>query len=453
MGKVLDIMQQETALAVSDASAFNSGDFAAIAPRPTTIEETGLSHNFLADLVAKHLLHAGALTIADLSERVALAGSVIEDMLVFMRQEARVEVLGASIDITALRYSLTDRGRNFALDALMRSAYSGPAPVPLKHYAEMVRTQSIHARTVTKDMIEQLFEGMVLDQDIRDQLGLSMNSGRAVFVYGTPGTGKTYITSKLARLFNDSVLIPHAIAVGEDTIAIFDPIVHKALGDIEDSSWMLEQGHDPRYVQCERPVIVSGGELTAEMLDIQYDASTKEYLAPLQLKANNGVFIIDDMGRQRVPPLTIFNRWIVPMEERTDYLSLGSGKHFSVPFDEVLIFSTNMNPVELADEAFLRRIGYKIEFKHLDDDSYRGIWNEVCEDRRVACEPDVIDFAINELHRPNKTPLLPCHPRDLINIALDHTAYTGSPRQITKEHVALAWDAYFVSLDSAPDVS
>ena len=379
---------------------------------------------------------------------VITRGDIVEEMTVFMRQEARIEVLGASVDLAGLRYSLTDRGRNFALDALIRSSYAGPAPVPLERYTEVVKAQSIHGRRVTKDMIEELFEGMVLNDQIRDQLGLSMNSGRAIFVYGTPGTGKTYITSKLARIFDDGVLIPHAIAVGDDTIAVFDPIVHKALGDIEDAGWMLDQGHDPRFVPCERPVIISGGELTDEMLDIQFDSSTKEYLAPLQLKANNGVFIIDDMGRQRVPPMTIFNRWIVPMEEKVDYLALGAGKHFSVPFDEVLIFSTNMNPVDLADEAFLRRIGYKIQFKDLTDDEYRGIWNEVCEDRGVACEPDVIDFAINELHKANRTALLPCHPRDLINIALDHTVYSGSPRQISKEHVARAWDAYFVSLKS-----
>jgi predicted ATPase with chaperone activity len=448
MGKVLDIMQQETALAAPEVDAHS-----AIAPRPTTIEETGLSENYLADLIAKHLLQGGALTIAELSQRLALAGSVVEEMVMFMRQEARLEVLGASIDIAALRFSLTDRGRNFALDALMRSSYSGPAAVPLEKYVEVVRAQSIHGRTVTREMIENLFAGMVLDQDIRDQLGLSMNSGRAVFIYGTAGTGKTYVTSKLARLFDDAVMIPHAIAVGDNSIALFDPIVHKAVGDSEDPGWMFEQGHDPRFVLCERPVIVSGGELTAEMLDIQYDPATKEYLPPLQLKANNGVFIIDDMGRQRVPPMTIFNRWIVPMEEGTDYLALGAGRHFSVPFDEVLIFSTNMNPVDLADEAFLRRIGYKIEFKPLKEDEYRGIWNEVCEDRGVDCDAEVIDFAINKLHKPNRKALLPCHPRDLINIALDHAVYEGGLNKIAEEHVARAWDSYFVSLDSDPEIS
>jgi len=441
-------MQQETALAAPEVDAHS-----AIAPRPTTIEETGLSENYLADLIAKHLLQGGALTIAELSQRLALAGSVVEEMVMFMRQEARLEVLGASIDIAALRFSLTDRGRNFALDALMRSSYSGPAAVPLEKYVEVVRAQSIHGRTVTREMIENLFAGMVLDQDIRDQLGLSMNSGRAVFIYGTAGTGKTYVTSKLARLFDDAVMIPHAIAVGDNSIALFDPIVHKAVGDSEDPGWMFEQGHDPRFVLCERPVIVSGGELTAEMLDIQYDPATKEYLPPLQLKANNGVFIIDDMGRQRVPPMTIFNRWIVPMEEGTDYLALGAGRHFSVPFDEVLIFSTNMNPVDLADEAFLRRIGYKIEFKPLKEDEYRGIWNEVCEDRGVDCDAEVIDFAINKLHKPNRKALLPCHPRDLINIALDHAVYEGGLNKIAEEHVARAWDSYFVSLDSDPEIS
>ncbi len=425
-----------------------SPDRSLVAPRPRTIAATGLNHSYLADLVAKHLLAGGVLTVADLSKRLSLSGSIIEEMLAFLREEARVEILGGSVDITALRFGLTDRGRNFALDATIRSSYTGPAPVPLEHYAEVVRTQSIHSQAVTREMVEELFKDTVLDEGLRDQLGLSMNSGRAIFIYGPAGTGKTYITTRLAHLFGDSVLIPHAIAVGDTTIAIFDPVLHKSVELEGNTGWMLDEGYDPRFVLCKRPVVISGGELTVEMLEVQYDAATKEYLAPLQLKANNGVFIIDDMGRQRVPPKVIFNRWIVPMEEKIDYLTLGSGRHFSVPFDEALIFSTNMNPLELADEAFLRRIGYKIEFPHLTEDQYRQIWADVCSEQQIAFDVEIVNFVINELHKTNKIPLLPCHPRDLLGIAVDQTTYASEPRILTEDHLRLAWKSYFVSLSN-----
>jgi len=421
-------------------------NFERLAPSPTKVEETGLSFDLLGDLVGKHLLSAGVSTLAELSSKTMLPGSIVEDVLDFMRKDARIEVLGAGVQQIGMRYNLTDRGRASALDAMFRSGYVGPAPVPLERYTEVVRDQSVHVRNVTRDMIDELFADTVVRDEIKSQLGLSMNSGRAVFVYGPAGTGKTYLTSKLAKIFSDTVLIPYAIQVGDATISVYDPILHRCVSEQDDGNLMYADNHDARFAICDRPVVVSGGELVGEMLDVQFDPATKEYLAPLQLRANNGVFIIDDMGRQKVAPEVIFNRWIVPLEEKTDYLALGSGRHFSVPFDEVLIFSTNLHPLDLADEAFLRRIGYKIEFPTLEKEEYRSIWETECEVRDVSCETSLVDYVVDVLHAEHAKPLLPCHPRDLISIAVDRTVYSNQARELTKQDLDFAWNSYFVAL-------
>jgi hypothetical protein len=421
-------------------------ELAHIAPRPQCLEDTGLSLTSIADLVSKHILSAGTVTLTDLSKRTALTGTILEKVLAFLRQEARIHVTAGQQPGSPLRYSLTERGRTSALDAQLRSGYVGPAPVPLKDYAEVARAQTVHDRAVTRDAMQAAFNDLVLRQSVLDQLGPALNSGRAIFIYGPAGTGKTYITRRLARLFRQDVLIPHAIAINDLTVAVFDPMLHSTIAsDTGQSDSLVNEGHDPRYVRCERPTLVSGGELTADMLDVQYDAATREYTAPLQLKANNGLFIIDDMGRQRVEPETVFNRWIVPMEERKDYLSLGSGRHFSVPFDVVLIFSTNQHPLDLADEAFLRRIGYKVEFGYLTAAEYARIWQDTCREAGIVFDSAVLDFAIEELHAKDEVPLLPCHPRDLLGMALDQAAYLEQPRQINEEHVRWAWRNYFVS--------
>jgi predicted ATPase with chaperone activity len=420
--------------------------FEQLAPAPTNLSETGLTQDFLADLIAKHLLEAGAATLAELAGKTMLPGSVIEDILHFMRQDARVEVLGAGVDQIGMRYNLTDRGRAGAMDAMFRSGYVGPAPIPLTEYARIVRKQSVHARGVTREMVDQLYADTVIREDIKSQLGLSMNSGRAVFVYGPAGTGKTYLTSKLATIFSDTVLIPYAIQVGDATLRVFDPVLHKSVSASSQGNLTYADNHDARLAICERPVVVSGGELVAEMLDVQFDKSNREYTAPLQLKANNGIFIIDDMGRQKVAPEVIFNRWIVPLEEKTDYLALGSGRHFSVPFDEVLIFSTNLHPLDLADEAFLRRIGYKIEFPTLIKDEYQAIWNAECDARGVVCDPALVEYVVDVLHASQRKPMLPCHPRDLIGIAVDRTVYANKHRELTQQDIDFAWNTYFVSL-------
>ena len=446
-------MQTTTADIMSDTTNVHQ----LIAPRPRTIEETGLSTQFLSDLIVKHINDGGVLNIGQLAERSALAGAVLEGVLDFLRREGRVEVRGqdsTSQNGTAggLRYALTDRGRASALDALLKSGYTGPAPVPLNDYIRVVNAHSVHNLVVTREAMQQQFADVVIREEKLNQLGPALHSGRAIFIYGPAGTGKTYITQRLIGVLPGEVLIPYAVSVNGTVVQLFDPQLHHAVDDSATdlnhmSSHMLEQGYDPRFVRCHRPVIISGGELTLDMLELSYNPVTKEYQAPLQMKANNGIFIIDDLGRQRVAPVDLLNRWIVPMEEKKDYLSFGAGCQFSVPFNNILVFSTNINPLELADEAFLRRIGYKIHFDTLSDDEYERIWRQECEKAGIDFDRDVLRFLINELHHKKHVPLLPCHPRDLLNIALNMGSYLGQPKLVTKERVSAAWDTYFVELE------
>lgn len=418
------------------------------APRPKTLAETGLSLSFLGDLLEKHLYEAGVLTLGTMARRLALAGPILEELLNFLRREGRVEIRARTADDHGLRYALTERGRASAQGAFDRSGYVGPTPVPLPVYTEVARTQTVRNRLVRREQMRHAFKEVVLDPTILDRLGPALNSGKALFVYGSAGTGKTYVTQRLIRLLDDAALVPHAIAVGEAVIQMFDPAVHVPLVNSSEPGLLLEDGYDPRFVLCRRPLVLTGGELTADMLEVQYDPATRRYQAPLQLKANNGMFILDDLGRQRVSPQVVFNRWIVPMEEGTDHLKLNTGQHFSVLFDLVLVFSTNLDPMDLADEAFLRRIGYKIKFTSLSVDQYHAIWRQVCELHAVDYDPAVCQAVIDKLHVPTGTPLMPCHPRDLIDMALDHAAYEGQADELRTDSLHWAWQNYFLNPDN-----
>jgi DNA-binding MarR family transcriptional regulator len=423
---------------------------AGLAPKPRSLQDTGLSVGFVTELLAKHLQSGGVLTLASLVDRLALTGPILEKVLSYMKREGLVEVRSQIEEAAGLRYALTERGRNLALEASMRNGYVGPAPVPLADYARIVRAKSVHGRSITRHDVERIFDGIVIKEELVEQLGQSMNSGRAIFIYGPAGTGKTFISQQLAHLFRDLTLIPHAILVDQTVVRLFDPMLHRAVSLHDESkALMLEYGHDARYVSSERPVIVVGGELTSELLEVQYDPATRQYEAPLQLKANNGLFLLDDLGRQKVHPDVILNRWIVPMEEHKDYHSIGSGQHFVVPFDEVLIFSTNLKPLDLADEAFLRRIGYKIHFGHLTEDQYKTIWRDACNEQNVPYSPELMDYLIEDLHSATQTPLKPCHPRDLLGIAVDRIRYKNEPRALSRELLDFAWQSYFVAVQGA----
>lgn len=427
-------------------NTFAFGDQAVrqIAPRPRSLAETGLEQDFLCDLLAKHFYWGGILNQQQLVERTALAWLVLECLLNFMRTSGYIEILSPLHNSPLLRYALTDRGRAVALDAQQKSGYVGCAPVPLALYEKVVQSQSIHKNIVTGEDMARVFKGMIIRDSILAQLGPAMHSGRPIFVYGPPGTGKTYIGTHLLNLMTDSVLIPHALAVGDYVVQFFDPAIHHPLtAENKTDRLMLDSGHDPRFVRCRRPSVLTGGELTSDMLELSHDVTTKQYFAPLQLKANNGIYMIDDLGRQRIETTDLLNRWIVPLEQKRDYLTVGSGTRFPVSFDVVLMFSTNLNPLELADEAFLRRLGYKVRFEVLHQDEYEAIWRQVCEKHAVAFDATTFRYVL-ELYRQEDRPLLPCQPRDLLSLVMDQCRYEGSGNHVTIERLERAWNSYFV---------
>lgn len=421
----------------------------AIAPRPRTIEETGLSGDFLATLTLKHLQVNGVADLSQLSEHMALSGCILETVLIGLRKHNLVEALFASQASQGERYALTDKGVAEALLALNKSGYAGHAPVPLKQYSQVVQAQSIQNSNITRTEVHKVFRDTIIDPQLLDQLGPALHSGRAIMIYGLAGTGKTYICKRLANLLGAPVLLPYAISAGESIIRLYDPALHRPINAGTDQlSVHLDQGTDPRFIRCQRPVAISGGELTLNMLEIDHDKNVHVSEAPLQLKANNGMYIIDDLGRQRVSPVELFNRWIVPLEEKHDYLSMETGRRVQLPFDVILIFSTNLNPAELADDAFLRRLGYKIKFAPINQDRYLAIWRDYAQELQLACPDNLLD-AIFERYHQEERPLLPCQPRDLLGIVKDQCEYEGVARTATAEKLHLAWNTYFVNPDIA----
>ncbi len=419
------------------------------AARPRTIEDTGLSSAFIAKLILKHLHVNGIADLHQLSEKIALSGSILETVLDGVRKQNHVEILAATNSSKGLRYALTGKGVAEALIALGKSGYTGPAPIPIEQYRTAVAAQSIQNCKITRPDVQKAFQDTTIDPHLLDRLGPAMHSGRAILIYGLPGTGKTYICKRLTRLLGESILIPHAISVGESIIQIFDPVIHIPVNENTGSiNINLQQGADPRFIECLRPVAISGGELTLDMLEIDHDKNTRLSQAPLQLKANNGMYIIDDLGRQRVPPVDLFNRWIVPLEEKHDYLSLDTGKRVQIPFDVILIFSANINPEELADEAFLRRLGYKIRFAPVNKTQYVEIWHFYARELQLNCPDSLLD-EIFERYKKERRPLLPCHPRDLLGIVRDQCQYEGDAGMATPERLRIAWDTYFINLENA----
>ena len=427
-----------------DSVSSEARRLAQLAPRPTTLDATGLSLTFLSELLGKHLVTAGVLTTSQLIERLALAGPVVDQVLQFMRTEGRVEVRSRLGQEAELRFGLTDRGRDEAGYALHRGGYVGPAPMPLDAYVSLVEKQSVHGQVITRNAVLEAFRGFVIDEDLRDRLGPALNSRRAMFLYGHAGTGKTYTAQRLSRALKGFVLVPHAISVNESVIEVFDPLCHERVAIADPPSpTKLEEGFDPRLVPCKRPIVLTGGELAADMLEVQCDAATRTYSAPIQMKANNGFLLIDDLGRQRIAPAVLFNRWIVPLDTGHDSLTTGKGHHFVVPFDLVLVFSTNLRPQDIADEAFLRRLGYKIEFTPIPPPLYTRIWQGVCAERSIAFDARLVEFTIRELHGKTGIPMLPCHPRDLLGMALDRIAYAGCGA-LDEDAVRWAWNSYFL---------
>ncbi len=411
---------------------------------PINIDETGLSQAMLEDVVARQLFDSGVLDMLTLERATALSNRVLDSVIGVMRGDGRIEVLGPSgTAANALRYSLTDAGRKFAGDARERSGYVGPAPISEAQYCALIHQQSVHNLTVSRNEVQQAFSDVVIKTELQNKLGAAMHSGKAILIYGPAGAGKTYLCSRLIRLLNSYVYIPYAVVVADSIVRVFDAAIHKPVALDQNQSAWLEDRPDPRMVLCERPYVVSGGELTMDLLEIRRDYASKQYIAPLQMKATHGIYMIDDLGRQRMSTDELFNRWIVPMESGVDYLNLDSGARLELPFDVILIFSTNLLPEDVTDPAFQRRIGHKIGFEYCDDVSYTEIWRQECFRRGVDCDEQLIRYAISDLHARDNRPMLACHPRDLIGMCLDYSRYAEGRDYLSYEALELAWENYF----------
>src|SRR5215211_988742 len=383
-------------------------------PRPHSVEETGLSLSYISDLVLRALYLIGEMTGQMIVETLHLPYEhVIDQAISYLRREQMCEIKGSGgIGERAYRYQVTSKGTERAKEIGERSQYLGPAPVPLATYSRLMQEQSMQGVIVNEDAIRQAFSHLVIGDALLQQLGPAINSGRSIFLFGHAGNGKTSIAEAVAALMSDTIAIPHAVIVDGQVIRVFDPIHHQNM-PVQPGQ---EYSYDRRWVLSKRPIVIAGGELNMDSLDLTYDEYSKYYEAPLQMKANGGLFLIDDFGRQQMRPRELLNRWIVPLEKRQDYLTLHTGKKIEVPFDQLIIFSTNLEPKDLVDEAFLRRIQNKIRIHNPSPEMFREIFRRQCREFGVAFDQEVLIYLLREYYIKPKRELRACHPRDLLRI-------------------------------------
>ncbi len=418
---------------------------AAAPPAPHDIHATGLTGDGLLQLLVK-TLYTGEASGHQMAERLRLSYSVIEALVDHVRVEHFVEVRGTSgAGSAGYRYALTDLGRDRARQFHEINQYVGPAPVPLQQYVARIRAGVATRPTVDVDSIARGFEHLVVSRPVLDQLGPAINSGKSVFLYGPPGNGKTVIAEGIGATLGGDVFIPHAIDVDSQIITLFDPVNHQVVGKDEAGERVVnDDARDRRWVHIRRPVVTVGGELTLDMLDLTFNPISRFYEAPIQLKANAGVFVVDDFGRQRIRPRDLLNRWIVPLESRVDYLTLHTGKKFEVPFDVLIVFATNLKPESLADEAFLRRIPYKIFAKNPTLEEFSRIFEMNCRRAKLRFDPVVVDYLQRRYYGPRNIEMRACQPRDLVNHVLDLASYQKRPPVITRELLDAACASYFL---------
>ncbi len=412
---------------------------------PRTVEETGVDLSFLVELLTKILYVRGQLRLPEISAHAKLSPGVLESVLAFMRSERLCEMVRRGETEGTMAYNLTDLGRTRALDFLQRCQYAGPAPVSLEAYIAQVQQQTIANMRVTRETLKEAFSGIVIQEHLLYQFGAAMNSGRAIFVYGPAGSGKTFISERLVNLMSGDVSVPYAVVVDNEVIQVFDAVVHQPVETPAVASSVLDRGrhNDARWVQCRRPVVLTGAELTLSMVDLEFDQKARFYQAPPQVKANGGLFIVDDLGRQLVSARDLMNRWIVPLDRQVDYLALHTGKKFLIPFDVIVVFSSNMKPSELADEAFLRRLGYKIFVGPLAEEQYRGIFVQVCQDLGIPFTEEGYAHLLKQRHEKDNKALMACYPRDILQQVRDIARFNGVKPELSPALVDWAWNNYF----------
>ncbi|HXF04845.1 MAG TPA: ATP-binding protein [Blastocatellia bacterium] len=429
----------------------------AIPPRPERLEDTGLNRDLILQLMVKTLYYGGELTGAEVAERLRLPYLILDELFQFLRNEKLCEVKGvAGIEKSSYRYGLSSLGRERAREYLEISHYVGAAPVPLDQYTEIVKKQSLFNFEIDRETLLRGLSHLVVPDQVVDELGPAINSGHSIFIYGAPGNGKSIISEAVGLAFaqGGEIFIPHALEVGGQIIKVFNPVDHVPVEDDSpnERSSAKRLVYDRRWILCQRPTVFVGGELTLDMLDLHLNPISKYYEAPPQMKANGGVFIIDDLGRQLVRPRDLLNRWIVPLEKRVDYFTLHTGEKFPVPFDTLVIFATNIEPEELVDEAFFRRIRFKVRIHNPTQPMYEEIFRRYCEAKGLDYDPEIVRFLWDEYYRKYNLEPRSCHPRDLIDQVISIAKFTRQPIKLTKEMMVKACRSYFVVGESAEPI-
>jgi len=403
-----------------------------IPPEPSSIKTTGLDESDLLGLLMRLIYSLGLESIRQFVDAIKLPYVLVIDLVQIAVDRQLLHNLGTRDpnSLVDMRYMLTEEGRRWSIDSLERLRYVGPAPVTLEHFTDQVSLQKLTNEAISFDRIRASFVGLTFDDSIIEQCGPALNSGRAMLLYGPPGNGKSSVARCLGNVFSDVIYVPYAIAVEGQIIRVHDPSVHvpistEAVTDLSHKSFLRSEEYDARWVPCRRPFILCGGELTLEMLDLRYDNSGHFYEAPLHLKALGGCFVIDDFGRQLVSPTNLLNRWIVPLENRVDYLKLHTGKSFSIPFEALIIFSSNLDPEDLMDTAFLRRLPYKIEVGAPSLENYRAIFNVECERRGLTLPSDVFDVIVQMVIEEKGLELAAYHPRFIVDQVVATCRFMG----------------------------
>jgi Mn-dependent DtxR family transcriptional regulator len=421
---------------------------ASLAPEaPRALRDANVPESMLIEILLRLLARAGELRAGDIAWRLGVALSVIEPTLGFLRTEKLLEVPRRGSFDADVAYTLTDLGRLRAADAFDKCRYVGPLPVALADYVRQVERQSMRGRAIDREAVRRALGDAVVAERLLTRLGTALNSGRSIYIYGPSGTGKTYLAQRMVRTVTGTIWVPHAVHVDGEIIQVFDPLVHEPVEQLAPESILDRHvGGDRRWVETRRPVVITGGELTLDMLDLDFDPHSRFYIAPPQLKANNGMMILDDLGRQRVPVRDLMNRWIVPLDRSIDFLALHTGTKFEVPFDVAVVFSSNLAPAEIGDPAFLRRLGYKIHVGALDEHGYRQVFRQACARAGLPASDFAADFLIRVMHVENDLPLYATIPYDVISKLRDRALFLGEAPKLDAESLRWAWNLYF-----APD--